>query len=189
MRGQPGFFDVDDRLKRLSDLGDQLEACQAAVDFKTFRPQLNSSCVCQAFGFRRMMVSLPTGSEPYAASLSRPRRARQSPNWPQPSPMPRRDAAPVVLPDSLRKAAAAAAMLSYTERAPWPPACIRPTAMTAATMASIFSVDRSLSGFSLPAGSLWTLTFDAHQVAIGLPPCCSSRWSKGAGIPQRPAPC
>jgi hypothetical protein len=63
MRGQPGFFDVDDRLKRLSDLGDQLEACQAAVDFKTFRPQLNSSCVCQAFGFRRMMVSLPTGSE------------------------------------------------------------------------------------------------------------------------------
>ena len=26
MRDQPGFFDVDDRLKRLSDLGDQLEA-------------------------------------------------------------------------------------------------------------------------------------------------------------------
>ncbi len=25
MRGQPGFFDIDDRLKRLSDLGDQLE--------------------------------------------------------------------------------------------------------------------------------------------------------------------
>ena len=63
MRGQPGFFDVDDRLKRLSDLGDQLEACQAAVDFKTFHPQLNSSGVCQAFGFRRMMVSLPMGSE------------------------------------------------------------------------------------------------------------------------------
>jgi hypothetical protein len=41
----------------------------------------------------------------------------------------------------------------------------------AATMASTFSVDRSLSGFSLPAGSLRTLTFDAHQVAIGLPPC------------------
>ena len=35
------------------------------------------------------------------------------------------------LPDSLREAAAAEAMLSYTERAPWPPACIRPTAMTA----------------------------------------------------------
>ena len=41
MRGQPGFFDVDDRLKRLSDLGDQLEACQAAMDFETFHPQLN----------------------------------------------------------------------------------------------------------------------------------------------------
>jgi hypothetical protein len=26
MAGQAGFFDVDDRLKRLSDLGDQLEA-------------------------------------------------------------------------------------------------------------------------------------------------------------------
>jgi hypothetical protein len=26
MRRQAGFFDVDDRLKRLSDLGDQLEA-------------------------------------------------------------------------------------------------------------------------------------------------------------------
>ena len=25
MRDQPGFFDIDDRLKRLSDLGDQLE--------------------------------------------------------------------------------------------------------------------------------------------------------------------
>jgi transposase, IS5 family len=26
MRGQPGFFDFDDRLKRLSDLGDNLKA-------------------------------------------------------------------------------------------------------------------------------------------------------------------
>jgi hypothetical protein len=34
MRGQPGFFDIDDRLKRLSDLGDQLE---------TFRLQWISS--------------------------------------------------------------------------------------------------------------------------------------------------
>ena len=29
MRGQLGFFDVDDRLKRLSDLGDRLEAFRA----------------------------------------------------------------------------------------------------------------------------------------------------------------
>jgi hypothetical protein len=39
MRGQPGFFDIDDRLKRLSD---QLEAFQSAVDFELFRPELNA---------------------------------------------------------------------------------------------------------------------------------------------------
>jgi IS5 family transposase len=40
MRGQPGFFDVDHRLKRLSDLGDQLEAFASAVDFEAFRADL-----------------------------------------------------------------------------------------------------------------------------------------------------
>mgnify|MGYP006288101299 CR=1 FL=1 len=40
MRGQPGFFDVDDRLKRLSGLGDHLEAFAAAVDFEMFRGDL-----------------------------------------------------------------------------------------------------------------------------------------------------
>ena len=40
MRGEPGFFDVDERLKRLSDLGDQLLAFTAAVDFEMFRPDL-----------------------------------------------------------------------------------------------------------------------------------------------------
>ena len=34
MRGQPGFFDIDDRLKRLSDLGDQLETFRSAVDLE-----------------------------------------------------------------------------------------------------------------------------------------------------------
>ena len=34
------FFDVDERLKRLSDLGDQLLAFAAAVDFEIFRPEL-----------------------------------------------------------------------------------------------------------------------------------------------------
>jgi hypothetical protein len=43
MRGQPGFFDIDDRLKRLSDLGDQLEAFRSAVDFELFRPELNAT--------------------------------------------------------------------------------------------------------------------------------------------------
>ena len=41
MRGQLEFFDLDDRLKRLSDLGDRLEAFRAAVDFELFRAELN----------------------------------------------------------------------------------------------------------------------------------------------------
>ena len=40
MRGEPGFFDVDERLRRASDLGDQLLAFTAAVDFDMFRPEL-----------------------------------------------------------------------------------------------------------------------------------------------------
>jgi IS5 family transposase len=40
MRGEPGLFDVDERLKRLSDLGDQLLAFAMAVDFEMFRPEL-----------------------------------------------------------------------------------------------------------------------------------------------------
>jgi len=40
MRGQPGFFDIDERLKLLSDLGDHLEAFQSAVDFEMFRADL-----------------------------------------------------------------------------------------------------------------------------------------------------
>ena len=43
MRDQPGFFDVDDRLKRLSDLGDQLVGFRAAVDFEMFRPDLDAA--------------------------------------------------------------------------------------------------------------------------------------------------
>jgi hypothetical protein len=41
MRGQPWLFDVDLRLKRLSELGDQLLAFAAAMDFEVFRPGLN----------------------------------------------------------------------------------------------------------------------------------------------------
>ncbi len=40
MRGQPGFFDVDERMKRLSGLGDHLEAFSGAVDFEMFRADL-----------------------------------------------------------------------------------------------------------------------------------------------------
>src|SRR5205807_9170770 len=41
MRGQPGFFDVDERLQRLSDLGDVLETYAGAVHFEMFRPELD----------------------------------------------------------------------------------------------------------------------------------------------------
>ena len=34
MARQPGFFDIEDRLNRLSDLGDQLESYSQAVDFE-----------------------------------------------------------------------------------------------------------------------------------------------------------
>ena len=37
---QPGFFDVEERLARLSGLGDQLEAFSRTVDFEVFRPDL-----------------------------------------------------------------------------------------------------------------------------------------------------
>ena len=40
MRGQGGFFDVDDRLKELSAKGDDLERLNAIIDFEVFRPGL-----------------------------------------------------------------------------------------------------------------------------------------------------
>jgi transposase, IS5 family len=43
MARQPGLFDIDERLRRLSDIGDQLEAFAAVVDFEMFRPELNAS--------------------------------------------------------------------------------------------------------------------------------------------------
>ncbi|MEM1346066.1 MAG: transposase, partial [Pseudomonadota bacterium] len=36
----PGLFDVDERLQRLSDIGDQLEAFARVVDFEMFRADL-----------------------------------------------------------------------------------------------------------------------------------------------------
>ena len=38
--GPARFFDIDERLKRLSDLGDQLEAFGGAVEFEIFRADL-----------------------------------------------------------------------------------------------------------------------------------------------------
>jgi transposase, IS5 family len=40
MARQPGLFDLDERLRRLSNIGDQLEAFATVVDFETFRPDL-----------------------------------------------------------------------------------------------------------------------------------------------------
>ncbi|MFT9450490.1 transposase, partial [Gluconobacter japonicus] len=40
---QAGFFDVEERLARLSGLGDQLEAFSRTVDFEAFRPDLDKT--------------------------------------------------------------------------------------------------------------------------------------------------
>ena len=43
MATQAGFFDVDERLRRLSDLGDQLEVYGRTVDFELFRLELDAA--------------------------------------------------------------------------------------------------------------------------------------------------
>ena len=40
MRGQPGFWDVDERYTRLSEAGDPLEKLNAVVPWKVFRKPL-----------------------------------------------------------------------------------------------------------------------------------------------------
>ncbi len=45
MRGQAGFFDVDERLKELSAKGDDLERLNGIVDFEAFRPDLGEPCL------------------------------------------------------------------------------------------------------------------------------------------------
>ena len=48
MRGQPGVFDVDERLQRLTELGDQLLAFAKVVDFEAFRPALTKALAYSA---------------------------------------------------------------------------------------------------------------------------------------------
>ena len=43
MKRQPGMFDMDERPRRLSDIGDQLEAFSRVVDFEIFRPELDAA--------------------------------------------------------------------------------------------------------------------------------------------------
>lgn len=40
---QPGFWDYEERLRRLSDLGDQLEAFSRVIDFEVFRADLEAA--------------------------------------------------------------------------------------------------------------------------------------------------
>ena len=40
---QVGFFDIDERLKRVSDLGDPLEVLAKVIDFEGFRPVLDKA--------------------------------------------------------------------------------------------------------------------------------------------------
>ena len=40
---QPGFFDVEERLARLSGLGDQLEAFSWTVNFEVLHPDLEKA--------------------------------------------------------------------------------------------------------------------------------------------------
>ena len=43
MRGEPGLFDIDERLKRLEGLGDPLLGFARGVDFEIFRPELEKA--------------------------------------------------------------------------------------------------------------------------------------------------
>lgn len=57
MGSEPGFFDGHDRLHRLRDLNDQLEAFRSAVDFEIFRADLDA-----ALGYRS---GQPGGRPPF----------------------------------------------------------------------------------------------------------------------------
>lgn len=50
MTGMPGFFDVDERLKRLNELGDQLETYARAVALEAFRPDLEQALLPYSTG-------------------------------------------------------------------------------------------------------------------------------------------
>ena len=89
MGRQSGFFDVEDRLKRLTDLGDHFEAFVAAVDFDLFRPALNAA-LAYANGSRGGRPSSPSKSarasppphpRPSVQAAAVIRRGREGSNW------------------------------------------------------------------------------------------------------------
>jgi hypothetical protein len=53
MAGQPGCFDVDERLKELSAKGDSLERLSAVVDFDLFSYGSGARCCALGSGARR----------------------------------------------------------------------------------------------------------------------------------------
>ncbi len=57
--GTTGIFDVDDRLERLSDLGDQLETSRTAVGFEIFHWRLN---VALAYSTLKILVIKATNN-------------------------------------------------------------------------------------------------------------------------------
>jgi transposase, IS5 family len=58
MTGQPGFFDVEDRLGELSAKGDCLERLSAVADFELFRADLERAVVRsdRSRGGRRLIM-------------------------------------------------------------------------------------------------------------------------------------
>ena len=74
MSGPPGFFDVDDRLKRLSHLGDHLEALGKAADVEMLRDDRDGrapgATLRQGCGRRRRNASTGLPSLDFAANLS-----------------------------------------------------------------------------------------------------------------------
>ena len=67
MSQQPGLFDMDERLRRLSDIGDQLEAFGRVIDFEMFRPELDRERLTKAGAMKPGL--LPASAEAAVPSL------------------------------------------------------------------------------------------------------------------------
>lgn len=67
MSRQPGLFDMDERLRRLSDIGDQLEAFGRVIDFEMFRPELDRERLTKAGAMKPGL--LPASAEAAVPSL------------------------------------------------------------------------------------------------------------------------
>ena len=72
MRGQAGFFDVDERLKELSAKGDALERLNGIIDFELFRPDLGRAVPRSdgAKGGRLWPAALPRPAPPATPAVA-----------------------------------------------------------------------------------------------------------------------